>query len=92
MKYKVTHDKINQLFVTEVEGQDVYMRYSMIGNDTIVFNVTYVPHELRRRGLAAIVVREGFKYAEDNNLKVIPSCPYIYTFLERYPEYNRFIK
>jgi uncharacterized protein len=92
MKHKVTHDRINQLFVTTVEGKDVYLRYSMIRNDTIVFNFTYVPDELRHRGLAAIVVREGFKYAEENNLKVIPSCTYIQTFVERYPEYNKFIK
>jgi predicted GNAT family acetyltransferase len=92
MRYDIKHDKINQLFVTKVDGKDVYLRYSMIGNDTIVFNFTYVPDELRRKGLAAIVVREGFKYAEENNLKVIPSCTYIHSFLQKHPEYLKFIK
>ena len=92
MRYDIKHDKINQLFVTKVEGKDIYLRYSMIGNDTIVFNFTYVPDELRRKGLAAIVVKEGFKYAEENNLKVIPACTYINTFLQKFPEYLKFIK
>lgn len=92
MAFEVIHDKENQLFVTTVEGKEAYLRYSKKGNDTIDFIYTYVPNELRGKGLAAIVVKEGFKYAEENNLNVIPTCPYVRTFLERYPEYQRFIK
>ena len=92
MEYNITHDKINQLFITKVEGKDIYLRYSMIGTETIVFNSTFVPGELRRKGLAAIVVKEGFKYAEENNLKVVPSCTYIQSFLQKFPKYLKFIK
>ncbi len=92
MDYDIKHDKENQLFVTTVEGKEAYLRYSVIGSDTIDFIYTYVPNELRGKGLAAVVTKEGFKYAEENNLKVIPTCPYIRTFLERYPEYQKFIK
>ena len=73
MAFEVIHDKENQLFVMTVEGKEAYLRYSMKGNDTIDFIYTYVPNELRGKGLAAIVVKEGFKYAEENNLKVIPT-------------------
>lgn len=92
MEYAVRHDKINQQFITTIDGKYIYVRYLMRGDDTIDFNYTYVPAELRRRGFAEIVVRAGFKYAEENKLKVIPGCTYIHTFLERYPEYNKFIK
>ena len=91
MEHKVKHDKENQQFITTIEGREVYLRYSILDNDKISFDFTYTPPELRGNGLAAIVVREGFKYAEENNLKVIPACPYIHTFLERYPEYNKFV-
>ena len=91
MEYEVRHDKENQQFITTIEGKEVYLRYSIISDNRISFNYTYTPAELRGNGLAAIVVRKGFKYAEENNLKVIPSCPYIYTFLERYPKYNKFV-
>ena len=77
MESIVRHDKENQQFITTIEGRDVYLRYSMLDSDKISFNYTYTPPELRGRGFAAIVVREGFKYAEDNNFIVIPSCPYI---------------
>ena len=91
MEPKVIHDKENQQFITTIEGREIYLRYSMLGSDKISFNYTYTPPELRGRGLAAIVVREGFNFAEGNNLKVIPACPYIYTFLKRYPEYDKFL-
>jgi len=91
MEHKVRHDKNNQQFITTIEGRDVYLRYSILNSDRISFDFTYTPPELRGKRLAALVVREGFKYAEEKNLKVIPSCPYIYTFLARYPEYNKFI-
>ncbi len=92
MDFVVRHDKGNQLFVTAADGKEAYLRYSLKGNDTIDFIYTYVPNELRGKGLAAVVVKEGFKYAEENNLKVIPTCPYVRTFLERHPEYQKFIK
>ena len=91
MESIVRHDKENQQFITTIEGRDVYLRYSMLDSDRISFDFTYTPPDLRGNGLAAIVVREGFKYAEENNLKVIPSCPYIYTFLKRYPKFNEFL-
>lgn len=92
MNYEVKHDKENQQFVTTVEGKDAYLRYSMKDENTIDFRSTYVPNELRGNGLAAEVVKEGFRFAEENNLKVIPTCPYIHTFLQKYPEYEKFIK
>ncbi|HKI77873.1 MAG TPA: GNAT family N-acetyltransferase [Ignavibacteriaceae bacterium] len=91
MNYKVKHDKENQQFVANVEGKDAYLRYLIKGDKKIDFHHTYVPNELRGKGLAAEVVKEGFKYAEENNLKVIPTCPYIHTFLKKYPEYEKFI-
>ena len=89
MDVNVTHDKENQQFITTVNGKDAYLRYLMRDDKTIDFHHTYVPNELRGNGLAAEVVKEGFAYAEKNNLKVIPTCPYIHTFLQRYPEYEK---
>ncbi|MGA7837532.1 MAG: GNAT family N-acetyltransferase [Ignavibacteriaceae bacterium] len=92
MSYQIKHDKENQQFITNVEGKDAYLRYLMRDENTIDFHHTYVPDELRGKGLAAEVVKEGFKFAEENNLKVIPTCPYIHTFIQRYPEFEKFIK
>ena len=92
MSWEIKHDKENQQFITKVDGKDAYLRYLMRENNAIDFHHTYVPNELRGNGLAAEIVKEGFKYAEENNLKVIPTCPYVHTFLKKYPEYNKYVK
>lgn len=91
MPHIIKHDTENQQFITQVDGKDAYLRYMIKDDHTIDFHYTYVPNELRGKGLAAEVVKEGFKFAEENKLKVIPTCPYIHTFLQKYPEYEKFV-
>ncbi len=69
MFHEIKHDKENQQFITNVEGKDAYLRYLMRDENTIDFHHTYVPNELRGNGLAAEVVKEGFKYAKRKTLK-----------------------
>lgn len=92
MDYKVIHDKEEQKFQINIEEQEAYLRYLISNKDnTINFLSTYTPPALRGNGLAEKIVKEGFKFAEENNLKVIPTCPYIHTFLKRNPEYDKLI-
>jgi predicted GNAT family acetyltransferase len=44
---------------------------------------TYVPPNLRGRGLAEKLMNEAIRYAEENNLKIEPICSYaIYYFIK----------
>eukprot|EP01083_Nonionella_stella_P157725 512403_1 len=38
---------------------------------------TEVPVDMRRRGVAALLTEEAFRFAKRENLEVIPSCTYI---------------
>jgi predicted GNAT family acetyltransferase len=90
MNLEVKIDKDKNKFFTFVEGHEVYLDFTIEGN-VIDFQHTYTPRELRGKGLAAIVVRFAFEYAKENNLKVIPSCPYIHTFLEKNEQYKELL-
>ncbi len=49
---------------------------------------TYTPERLRGKGLAAVLAERCFSYAEEQGLKVRPSCTYISgTFLAKFPKY-----
>ena len=48
---------------------------------------TLVPEAFRGRGIAAQLAKEALEYARASGLKVIPSCSYIATYLDRHPEY-----
>jgi len=85
---KIINDKSNSVFVTEVDGKEAYLRYTMKGENVIDFIYTYTPPELRGNGLAEKIVREGFLFAKGSKLKVIPTCPYIMYFLSKNEEYK----
>ncbi|MCL6494319.1 MAG: N-acetyltransferase [Ignavibacterium sp.] len=88
---EVKHDKLNQRFVLEVEGQKVYTAYSLDNNVMDIYT-TYTPPNLRGRGLAEKVVRAALEFAKENKYKVIPSCSYVSVFIQRHNEYADLIK
>ncbi len=89
---EITNDKTNNIFVVKIDGKEAYLRYAFRGEDVIDFVYTYTPPELRGKGLAEKIVREGFNYAKKNNLKVIPTCPYINYFLSKNEEFMNLLK
>lgn len=85
---EIINDKSNNVFISKVDGKEAYLRYVIRGEDLIDFTYTYTPPELRGKGLAEKIVKIGFEYAKKNNLKVIPTCPYIMYFLSRNEEFK----
>lgn len=48
---------------------------------------TFVPEQLRGRGLAEKLTKTAFEYAKKHGMKIKPTCPYIEdTFLKKFPE------
>lgn len=88
---EVINDIQGSRFVLDVDGEDVYVLYAE-EKTTIELYSTYTPPKLRGRGLAAIVVKAGFDYAKEKNLKVIPNCWYVREFAEKYKEYEEMLK
>ncbi len=85
---EVLHDESGHRFYVTLEGgQEAILRYRRQG-DSLDFYHTYVPPSVREKGLAERVVEYGFRYAQAQGLKVIPSCPYVSaTFLRRRKEF-----
>ena len=85
---EVRHDPATGRFVIDVEGGgEARLSYRREG-DVLNFYSTWTTPALRGRGLAAEVVRAGFDYAREQGLTVRPTCPYVHTFLRRYPRYR----
>jgi predicted GNAT family acetyltransferase len=90
MEEKVIHEKENERFVIYVEGHEVYVEYSM-RNNLIDLHHTYTHPALRGKGLAALVVKAAFEFANENNLKVIPTCSYVQAFVRKNEQYNELV-
>lgn len=90
MEQKVIHEKDNERFIIYTDGGNAYVEYKMINNEMDLYH-TYTNPALRGKGLAALVVRAALEFAKENNLKVIPTCPYIQSFIQRNGEYKELI-
>jgi hypothetical protein len=87
MEEKVMHEPDNKRFVIYSEDKETFVEYKMT-NDKIDLYHTYSDPSLRGKGLAAHVVRAAMEFAKENNLKVIPTCSYVQSFVRRYDEYK----
>ena len=85
---EVQHDEAGHRFFLTLEGgHEAFLRYRLEGN-VLDFYHTYVPPEVRQKGLAEKIVEAGFLFAKGKGLKVIPSCPYVSAvFSKRRPEF-----
>jgi predicted GNAT family acetyltransferase len=91
MEEKVTHEKDNERFVVYIEGNEVYVEYTMAGNEINLYH-TFTDPALRGKGLAAQVVRAALEFTKENNLKVIPTCSYVQAFMAKNDEYKELVK
>ena len=55
---------------------------------TLVMTHTFVPPELRGRGIAEKLVRAALDWAAAERLRVVPACSYVATFIQRHSEYQ----
>ncbi len=84
---EILHDIQKQKFYVVVDGLESHLEYVKMEN---VLNLihTYVPNALRGNGIAGKIVKTALTYAEENNLKIIPSCFYVATYIQRHKEYE----
>jgi len=90
MNIEVKHDTLKERFYIEINDDKAVLDYT-IKEDKIDLFHTYTPVSYRGEGLAGKLVEHAFNYAKENNLKVIPSCPFIPYFLEKNPQYKKLV-
>ncbi len=77
------HQPGRQRFVIAVDGLESVLEYRRVGTRTVDFVHTFVPEELRGRGIAERLVRAGVAWARAQGLEMQASCWYARRFLER---------
>lgn len=78
-------------FETTIDGHTGYTAYDLEEPGRIVFTHTIVPPELEGRGVASAIVKHALEYARAKNLKVVPQCAYVASFIKRHPEYEELL-
>ena len=89
IQIKLTQNEKRGEFTLYVNGEhsgEMNFIYKEI--DVISVNHTGVHPELKGYGLGKNLMEEMVKFARENNLKVIPTCPYVKIMIDRVPEYQ----
>jgi predicted GNAT family acetyltransferase len=61
--------------------------YSVAGENKIIADHTEVNENFKGRGVGKIILLEGLiKYARENNIKIIPLCPFVKATFAKTPE------
>ena len=68
------------------DGPSSFLSYTFEDN-YVVFDHTFVPDELRGRGIAAKLARAALEEARQRRWKVVPRCSYVAAFIKRNPEF-----
>ena len=87
---EVRHNEPQHQFEAVVDGHLSVAEYHMDG-ERMVFTHTFVPPELRGRGIAEKLVRAALEYARDQQRQIVPACSYVDRFVQRHAEFRRLV-
>ena len=83
--FTVENNAAASRFEVKIADATAFADYKVLASG-ILFSHTEVPPSLGGRGIAKTLVRAGLKYARDNNLKVMPVCPFFAKYIADHPE------
>jgi len=88
MDLDVKHDEQAGKYYALIDGLEAVCEYGPAGNGALNFFHTYVPPELRGRGVADELVRQALEDVLARGLKVIPACWFVRAYIDRHPKYQ----
>jgi hypothetical protein len=86
--FEVVFNEEARQFELVVDKHKAKVTYVMLSPTSIIFTHTMVPISLKGQGIASYLAKYVLDYARENNLSVIPQCPFIRSYIERHPEYD----
>lgn len=86
---EVRHNAAASRYEAAVEGHLAVADYAEEPG-RVVFTHTFVPPELRGRGVAGELVRFALKDMRRQGRKIVPKCAYVAAFIRRNPEFQDF--
>jgi predicted GNAT family acetyltransferase len=87
--HTIVHNKSAQRFELSVGNHVAILEYEMTGDGTaMALTHTYVPEALRGQGVGLELVAGALAEIKQAQLKIIPVCPFVETYLRRYPDWK----
>lgn len=71
-----------------LEGGTATLDYAEAGEGVVDFQSTVVPPELRGQGAAGRLVRQALDWARREGYRVVPTCSFVDSYIDKHPEYR----
>lgn len=84
----IRHDAAGKRFVLALDGAEAELNYRAVDATTLDYYRTFVPNTMRGGGIASKLTERALQYAQQHGMKILPTCPFIVTYIERHPEYR----
>lgn len=81
------HDEERQTFEAIVGKLRAELEYRSNKEGKIFLSHTEVPPPLQGKGIGSKLVKHVFEYIRENNMRMIPVCPFVKSYIKRHPEY-----
>ncbi|HUP01452.1 MAG TPA: GNAT family N-acetyltransferase [Gemmatimonadota bacterium] len=82
------HDETKGRFTVESGHGEARLEYAKAADGVLDYRSTFVPEEDRERGVGEKLVLHALDYAREEDLRVIPTCPFVRHVIEQNPEYR----
>jgi predicted GNAT family acetyltransferase len=86
----VNNEKAHR-FEMALHGEFAIIPYNIKGDMIELFH-TEVPGAFRGLGLGKKIALYALNYAKDNQLKILPYCPFIAKYINEHPEWKQYVK
>ncbi|UYW00297.1 N-acetyltransferase [Flavobacterium agricola] len=67
------------------------MTYTWAGNTKFIIDSTHVAEGYNGRGVGKELLTALINYAQANNYKILPLCPFAKAQFDKHPEYNQLL-
>lgn len=87
--FKHNHNSTRGAFIYEVDGKALgEMAYVMAGPQRMIIEHTEVDESLKGQNIGKRLLGELVNYVREQNIKVIPVCPFAKAMLEKITEWQ----
>lgn len=87
---ELRNNEENKQFEATIDGSVALIEYT-INDNRIFLTHTEVPSELGGRGVGSLLVKETLEEIDRMNLRVIPACKFVKSYIQKHPEYRRLL-
>lgn len=89
--YKLINNKSERQYEFHIDGLIPKIEYLINKETNVYLTHTEVPYELGGQGIGKQLVEEVLTDIENNNMYVVPLCPFVTSYIRKNPEWKRLI-